>query len=157
MYSHGVPWHEHLKSFKTTDPSWCYSKQKKLQIQNNFKFFEDLNYSDLRVFGLSYDGNNFIGMQSLIPLLFETTDATKLFQETLSQKGIGGILRIHVEWTHPQNCRKLECFVEKDTVSIWITMHNLKLLLPNDIVELLEAFLAKDVFQGRASKKKKNH
>jgi hypothetical protein len=160
MYSNGVPWHEHLKSFKTTDPQWCYSEQITQKFKDNNgkeieKHYEDLNQADLKLLKLGYDGGNLSSMVDIIPKLFKPTDKTEAFRRYLEPLKIGGILRIHVEWISPETCPKLLIDNNNKIVSIWITQSNLKYLLPKDVVEVLDSCKADDILEDRTLKRRR--
>jgi len=141
MYSEGVPWKEHLKSFKTTDPTWSYSQE-----------IDDL----LEKAGVdeNIDRAKFSDLNKQVQQYFKKTDKTKTFQKLFEKSPIGGILRIHVEWTCPQGCPDLRVIVTGNEVLVWITMQNIEYLIP-ELQAILSGYLAKDVFERKETKKRK--
>lgn len=157
LFSDGVPWPEHLKSFKTTDPQWSYSEQTTIKIKGDdgkevFKHYNDLNLRDLKQLNLHYDGTDASSMERIIPNLFIATQETQKFRDYLKTLNLGGTLRIHVEWTVPQGCNNLRYAIDGNNVSVWITQSNIQFLLPEDLVEILHSYKAEDILAEREKK-----
>lgn len=144
MYVDGVPWKEHLKSLKTTDYTWSYSQE------------DGDKLAKAKAGDMVIDKATLKDLYKQIQLYFKKTDKTDNFLLQFDKSKVGGVLRIHVEWTHPQGFPDLKCIVTDDgQVLVWITMNNIQHLLP-ELVEILSGYLAKDVFERREAKRQKN-
>jgi len=157
LFHNGVPWGEHVKSYKTTDPNWIYSTQRG-EVDFERAKVENLE-REMQIQGQSWNGSI---LNKIITKYFQPskkqihTDVKKLLTGN-----IGGVLRIHVEIPYAKGCRerpmpKVE--VNGTDVAIWVSLDELDALFPSDktIVKDMRTLLAMEGGMSEEKKTEKN-